>query len=312
MVPIAPWLVRTACRQVRKWHEAGPGRPPDLRAALRPAVPPARPHPRHPAGAGRGGPRSALPGARPHRYGRPAPGPYRRRQPGRAARAGRAPLHRRLRHRRRLARRPPAAAHGRLEDRPRSRAPAPREPGRRRGGDRTRCPRPRSCGWRWWRKASREKSRGPSSPDVGATACAATSLPSPCRPPTAWSGCVRLRPPSFPGARGGLDHRRLASRQASPAAGASERLCGQLVAPWDSPPTASTPARPPIRAPGPSPLRSSRPPPTCRRASANTRATSTRGPRTRPGAPSRRTSAPWRVAPTPTATPRAWPPPRRC
>jgi diguanylate cyclase (GGDEF)-like protein/PAS domain S-box-containing protein len=32
MVPIAPWLVRTACRQVRKWHEAGLG---DLRISVR-------------------------------------------------------------------------------------------------------------------------------------------------------------------------------------------------------------------------------------------------------------------------------------
>ena len=58
--------------------------------------------------------------------------------------------------------------------------------------------------------------------------------------------------------------------------------------------------------------RSTRPPPTSSRASASTRATSTRAPRTPRGARSRRTSPRSRAAATPTASPRAWPPPTPC
>ena len=63
-----------------------------------------------------------------------------------------------------------------------------------------------------------------------------------------------------------------------------------------SPPSASTPARSPTRRPARSSRRSTRPPPTCRRGSASTRASSTAARRTRPAWRSRPTSRPSRPA----------------
>ena len=143
MVPIAPWLVRTACRQVVQWQEAGLS---GLRVAVRLSARQFRQVDLIPdvqlalAEAGLDPhcleldvtDTSALPQA--HAAARGL---------RRAARAGGPPHHRRLRDRRRLARRPAPAPHGRLEDRPRPRAAPAQEPRGRRRGHRPRGPRPR-------------------------------------------------------------------------------------------------------------------------------------------------------------------------
>ena len=200
IVEIGAWVLRRACAQAAAWLRAGPRAAQRRGQPVDPAVPPRRPGAPGGRRAARIGPAAAPAGARDHRVradARDRQGARHRRPP---QGAGRAPGHRRLRHRLLQPGLPAAAERGQAQDRPvlRAQRAGQQEHHRHRARDH------RDGAARWssrsWPKASRPTPSARSSRPRSARWARATCSRARCRR-TQFEAFLAARTPAAPRSR---------------------------------------------------------------------------------------------------------------